>query len=151
VDQPGHARRKADKNTLLLLIDSPAALQEAQGSEDEESTQLHPLLDASNTNDDGLLRSQSPIYAEAKGIVAAERRVAPIGTILALTALFAWLVVSDLMKDHVTCGGVVFWTCMLSIVPVVGVMMVLVRKRLICKDIVKAAVRYTHSCFLHGI
>jgi hypothetical protein len=96
------------------------ALQEAQGSEDEESTQLHPLLGGSITNDVGLLRSQSPIYTEAKSIVAAERRTAPIGTILALTALFAWLVVSDLMKDQVTCGGVVYWTCILSIVPVVG-------------------------------
>jgi hypothetical protein len=88
LDQPVHARRELDKNTLLFLIDSSVALQEAQGSEDEESTQLHPLLGGSSTHNVGLLRSQNPIYAEAKSIVAAERRAAPIGTILALTALF---------------------------------------------------------------
>lgn len=126
-----------------------SALQEIYDSDDDASLQLHPLLDTSNKatvhhilHDDGSLTAQSPLYLEVKNILLAEGTTVPLPTVIALSALFVWLVFTDTMKDLVPCGGVTFWLLVLSIVPVVAVMMAVVRRRLIHNDVVKQAVRF---------
>jgi hypothetical protein len=133
-----------------VLVRETATLQILPESDDEEETvHLRPLLpspvkEVSNRvlhHDDSLLATQSPLYAEARDILASERRTAPIGTVLALSGLFVWLVFTDTMKDLVSCGSIAFWAFMLSIVPLVVIMMAVIRRQLIHKDVVKAAVR----------
>jgi hypothetical protein len=46
-----------------------------------------------------------------------------------------------MLKDLVYCGGIAFWALMLSIVPLVAILMAVIRRQLIHKDVVKAAVR----------
>lgn len=123
-------------------------MQDTYQSDDEEAQHVHPLLDNSNKDlvdrimsDDGSLLRQNPMYAEVKAILEAESTTVPLPTILALTALFVWLVFTDTMKDLVACGSFLFWILVLSIVPVVGGMMAVVRRQLIHKDVVKRAVR----------
>lgn len=134
--------------TFTTRNTATASVQDVYLSDDEDSMQLHPLLDTSNKeavdrilNDDGSLTSQSPLYTEVKQILLAESTTVPLPIVAAMLALFVWLVFTDTMKDLVACGGVLFWLLVLSIVPVVGVLMAVVRRQLIHKDVVKQAVR----------
>lgn len=117
--------------------------------------QLYPLLEASNKDivdrilhDDGSLIAQSPLYSEVRKVLLAESTTVPLPTVIALSALFVWLVFTDTMKDLVTCGSFMFWILVFSIVPLVAAMMAVARRQLIHKDVIKQAVRFisTASC-----
>jgi hypothetical protein len=139
----GNRRNNASSNssTALQAVNNHDA-------DDEESLHLHPLLDDVNKTavervmgDELPLTQQSPLYAEVQHILQRESNTVSYTALLTVTALFVWLVFTDAMKDLVKCGSVVFWLLVLSIVPVVGGLIPVVRRQLIHKDDVKKEVR----------
>jgi hypothetical protein len=87
---------------------------------------------------------ENPLVAEAQVLLRAESEKYPAGVMLGLTGLFVWLVISDFLKDLALCGSLLFWLLVLSIVPMVLVMMLIVRRALIHKGFVKRQVRSAH-------
>lgn len=114
---------------------------------------LEPLVSAewgskNKTLVDALLMDAEPAAAnprapEAKAMLEKDRRSVPPGNVATLTALFAWLLVTGMLKDVVACGSLAYWALTLSMVPLVAAVMAVVRRRLIGKQRLKVDVRPT--------
>jgi hypothetical protein len=86
-------------------------------------------------------RAQPAAYAAARRMLAADRLQVPPGKLCVLLALFAWLLLSQIVKDEVKCGGFLYWFLVLSVMPLVGGIMAFVRPYLIDKGSLKKEVR----------
>ena len=80
-------------------------------------------------------------YSEAQHMLKQESITIPLRTFSILFALFAWVLISDSVKNVVVCGGVLYWLLVLSVVPLVALVMTFVRQRLIHKRNIKREVR----------
>lgn len=82
----------------------------------------------------------APLLREARAILLHERKSFPLPTLVTILSLFVWLIFTDVMKDFAPCGGALYWSLVLSIVPVVAVILCIVRRVLIHNIVVKQQV-----------
>jgi hypothetical protein len=82
---------------------------------------------------------------DARRLLQRDAQRAPWSVLSVLLGLFVWLVISDTLKDAVKCGGAMYWIFVLSLIPVVMVIMLTVRRFLIHKAWVKEQVRRLHG------
>jgi hypothetical protein len=80
------------------------------------------------------------VNSDVKRILQLERQYISFTTVGILVGLFAWLLVTDTLKRFVPCGGVYYWLLVFSIMPIVAVLMVVVRKHLVRKGNLKLEV-----------
>ena len=80
-------------------------------------------------------------YAEIREVLREEQRAIPLGKFGVLCSLFAWLLLTDTLKDFVRCGSALYWMLVLSVVPIVAVLMTIVRAWLLRKGNLKREVR----------
>lgn len=79
-------------------------------------------------------------FPAVKQLLEVEAKPVPVTSVLVLVGLFCWLVMTDTSKAAVPCGGVRYWLLVLSIVPIVAVTMLVVRRQLINKGNLKLEV-----------
>jgi hypothetical protein len=94
-------------------------------------------------DDDAPPESLNPRHAEIKAMLLYDSLWLPWRKVGVLVAIFAWLVVTGVMRDTVHCGGVLYWLLAPSVVPFAMVVMFLVRRWLIGKQELCNEVRVT--------
>ena len=66
----------------------------------------------------------------------------PMLKLAILVSLFSWILVTDIIKGSVKCGGTTYWLLVLSIIPIVLALMAWFRQVLVTKADVKSRVRF---------
>lgn len=89
------------------------------------------------------LRVQAVLLAESKQV--------PVWKVACMVGLFAWLLVTALVKGHVRCGSPAYWILVVSIVPPVLFLLYQVTGILVHKRAIKDQVRAPGALAVCGI